>query len=174
MFSVESFRLLKENIMSIKPLPLLLVFTLLLSQLPVAFGQQAASNEWSSVQQIKTNSKLIVKQKNGKEIRGLMIEANDTTLTIDRKGKPFSVARNEVREVSVSTGKAEKGKWSAIGAAIGAGAGAGIGATKYRSDRDDYGIYPVMGLIIGMGVGAVTGLVFGQTRRQRELVYSAQ
>jgi hypothetical protein len=166
--------LLKESIMSIKPLPLFLAFALLLTQMPVAFGQQSVSNDWSAVQQIKTNAKLVVKQKNGKEIKGLMIEANDTTLTIDRNGKPLSIARNDVREVSISSGKAEKGKWSGIGAAIGAGTGAGIGATKYRSDRDDYGIYPVMGLLIGTGVGAVTGLVFGQSRRKRELVYSAQ
>ena len=159
--------------MRIKPLPLLLVFALLVSQLPVAFGQQASSNDWSAVQQIKTNARLIVKQKNGKEIKGSMIEATDTTLTIDRDGKPFAIARSEVREVSIRTGKAEKGKWAAIGAGIGAGAGAGIGFTKYRSNWDDYEIYPVMGLLIGTGVGAVSGFVFGQSRRKRELVYSA-
>ena len=160
--------------MSIKPLPLFLVLAVSLSQLPVAFGQQTVSSDWSSVQQIKTNSKLVVKQKNGKETKGLMIEANETTLTIDRNGKPMSIARNDVREVSISSSKAEKGKWSAIGAAVGAGAGAGIGATKYRSDRDDYGIYPVMGLVIGTGVGAVSGFIFGQSKRQRELIYKAQ
>ena len=159
--------------MHIKPLPVFLVFALLITQLPVAFGQQAGSNDWSAVQQIKTNAKLIVKQKNGKEIKGSMIEANDTTLTIDRDGKPFAIARSDVREVSVRTGKAEKGKWAAIGAGIGAGAGAGIGFTKYRSNWDDYEIYPVMGLLIGTGVGAVSGFVFGQSRRKRELVYSA-
>ena len=159
--------------MRIKPLSLLLVFALSISQLPLAFGQQASSNDWSAVQQIKTNARLIVKHKNGKEIKGSMIEANDTTLTIDRDGKPFAIARTEVREVSIRTGKAEKGKWAAIGAGIGAGAGAGIGFTKYRSNFDDYEIYPVMGLLIGTGVGAVSGFVFGQSRRKRELVYSA-
>jgi len=159
--------------MRIKPLSLLLVFALSISQLPLAFGQQASSNDWSAVQQIKTNARLIVKQKNGKEIKGSMIEANDTTLTIDRDGKPFAIARSEVREVSIRTGKAEKGKWAAIGAGIGGGAGAGIGFTKYRSNWDDYEIYPVMGLLIGTSVGAVSGFVFGQSRRKRELVYSA-
>jgi hypothetical protein len=159
--------------MQIKPLSLCLVFALWASQLPVAFGQQANSNDWGAVQQIKTNAKLIVKQKNGKEIKGSMIEANDTTLTIDRDGKPFAIARTDVREVSIRTGKAQKGKWAAIGAGIGAGAGAGIGFTKYRSNWDDYEIYPVMGLLIGTGVGAVSGFMFGQTQRKRELVYSA-
>jgi hypothetical protein len=159
--------------MRIKPLSLCLVFALWFSQLPVAFGQQASSNDWSAVQQITTNAKLIVKQKNGKEIKGSMIEANENTLTIDRNGKPFAIARADVREVSISASKAAKGKWAAIGAGIGAGAGAGIGFTKYRSNWDDYEIYPVMGLLIGTGVGAVSGFMFGQTRRKRELVYSA-
>ena len=159
--------------MRIKPLSLCLVFALWFSQLPVTFGQQASSNDWSAVQQIKTNAKLIVKQKNGKEIKGSMIEANENTLTIDRDGKPFAIARADIREVSISTSKAAKGKWAAIGAGIGAGAGGGIGFAKYRSNWDDYEIYPVMGLLIGTGVGAVSGFMFGQTRRKRELVYSA-
>jgi hypothetical protein len=160
--------------MLIKPLPVLLVLILLASQLPLAFGQQAISNDWSAVQQIRTNSKLIVKKKDGKEITGLMIEANDTTLTLDRSGKPFPIARSEVRQVYVTEGKAQKGKWAAIGAGIGAGAGAGIGATKYSSTRDDSEIYPFMGFVIGTGVGAVSGLIFGQSRRKRELIYDAR
>jgi hypothetical protein len=87
--------------MRIKPLSLCLVFALWASQLPVAFGQQANSNDWSAVQKIKTNAKVIVRQKNGKEIKGSMIEANDSTLTIDRDGKPFAISRTDVREVSI-------------------------------------------------------------------------
>ena len=63
-----------------------------------------------------------------------MIEATDTTLTIDRDGKPLSIARADVRQVYVIEGKAQKGKWALIGAGIGAGAGAGIGAIKYSPD----------------------------------------
>jgi hypothetical protein len=156
--------------MKSKSLPALLVVALLLSQAPIAFAQ-SASSDWSAVQQIKTDAKLVVKQKDGKEIKGRMIEANDTTLTIDRNGKPFSIARSDVREIFVSSGKAEKGKWALIGTGIGAGAGGGIGAIKYDSSKDDYGIYPVMGVLIGSGVGAVTGFLFGQSRRNRMLVY---
>ena len=86
--------------------------------------------------------------------------------------RPFAIARADIRQVYVTHGKAEKGKWAAIGAGIGAGGGAGIGAIKYSPDSDDSGIYVVMGLAIGTGVGAVTGLLFGQSRRDRTLVYS--
>jgi len=154
-----------------KSLPVLIVVALLLSQAPVTFAQ-STSGDWRAVQQIKTDAKLIVKHKDGKEITGRMIEANDTALTIDRNGKPFSIARSDVRQIYVTTGKAEKGKWAAIGAGIGAGGGAGIGAIKYSPDSDDSGIYVTMGLLFGTGVGAVSGLLFGQSKRSRVLVYS--
>ena len=157
-----------------RTLPLLLVLLLLSSHTPLAFSQQSSSlSNWASVQQIKTNERVFVRQKNGKEIKGEMIEASDTTLTIDRDGKPFSIARADVRQVYVVSGTAKKGKWALIGAGIGAGAGAGIGAAKYSSSVDDSQIYIPIGLIIGAGSGAIGGLLFGQSTRKRDLVYAA-
>lgn len=154
-----------------KTLPLLLVLFLVTGQSSWAIAQSGSSN-WSAVQQIGTDEKIVVKKKDGKESKGRMIEASDTTLRIDRDGKPFEIARADVRQVHVISGKAEKGKWALIGAGIGGAAGTGIGATKYRSDRDDYGIYIYMGALIGVGAGAVGGLLFGQSKRDRKLVYS--
>ena len=162
----------KETSVHFKPLAILLVLTMFVTQLPAVFGQQS-SNNWSAVQQLTTNSKLIVKQKSGGEVKGLMIEATDTTLIIDRKGKPVSIARPDVQQVYVSERKAAKGKWAAIGAGIGGGTGATIGAINHSSESDDNEIYAVMGLLIGVGACAVGGLLFGQSRRKRELVYSA-
>jgi len=165
----------KENIVKRKSIPLFLVVALLLTWTPLVPAQQPVStNDWSAVQRLNTNERLVVKQKNGKEIKGLMIEATDATLTIDRDGKPVAIPRADVRQVYVIEAKAAKGKWALIGAGVGAGAGAGIGATKYRSDRDDYGIYPVVGLLIGTGAGAAAGFLFGQTRRHRIMVYDGQ
>jgi hypothetical protein len=159
--------------MNRKPLTVLIVLLLLSTYPPLAFSQQpASSNDWAAVQQLKTNEKLVVKQKDGKEIKGEMIEASDTSLTIDRDGKPLSIPRNDVRRVYVISGKAEKGKWALIGAGIGAGAGTGIGAAKYSANVDDSEIYVAMGLLIGTGVGAVSGLLFGQSKRNRVTVYA--
>ena len=156
-----------------KTLPLLLVVFLLSGQASWAVAQQTPTgSNWSAVQRIGTDEKLVVKRKDGKEFKGRMIEATDATLRIDRDGKPFEIPRADVQQVHVITGKAKKGKWTLIGAGIGAAAGTGIGATKYRSDRDDYGIYIYMGALIGVGAGAVGGLLFGQSRRSRELIYS--
>ena len=156
-----------------KTLPLLLVLLLLSSHTPLAFSQQGPSlSDWASVQQIKTNERLFVRQKNGKEIKGEMIEATDSNLTIDRDGKPLSIPRADVRQVYVVSGTAKKGKWALIGAGIGAGAGTGIGYAKYSPDSDDSEIYIVMGLLIGAGSGALGGMLFGQTTRKRVMVYA--
>ena len=157
-----------------KPLSLLLVLLFLLGHAPLALAQTASSNDWAVVQRIRTNEKLVVRQKDGKEIKGEMIEASDTSLTIDRNGKPLSIPRSDVRQVSVIAGKAAKGKWALIGTGIGAGAGSGIGAAKYSPESDDSEIYVVMGLLIGAGAGAVGGLLFGQSRRSRTMIYDAR
>lgn len=136
------------------------------------FGQRTTGN-WSAVQAVAADDRLIVKQKDGNKIEGKMIEASDTNLTISRGGRVVNISRDAIRQIEHSTGKAEKGKWALIGTGVGAGVGGGIGATKYRSDRDDYGIYPVMGALIGAGAGAVAGLMIGSSRRQRELIYTA-
>ena len=156
-----------------KTLPLLLVLILLSSHAPLAFSQTTSLSDWASVKQIKTDERLFVRQTNGKEIKGRMIEASDTTLTIDRDHKPFSIARTDVRQVYVVSGTAQKGKWALIGAGIGAGAGAGIGYAKYSPNSDDSEIYIPIGLLIGAGSGALGGMLFGQTTRKRELVYAA-
>ncbi len=156
-----------------KTLPLLLVVLLFSGQSSWAVAQQAGpANTWTSVQQIGTDERLVVKRKDGKEVKGRMIEASETTLTIDRDGKPFAIARGDVRRVHVITGKAEKGKWALIGAGIGGAAGSGIGAIKYSSLVDDSELFIPIGLALGAGVGAVTGMFIGREKRKRELVYT--
>lgn len=155
-----------------KTLPLLLAVGLVFSQASWVLAQTTSANSWSAVQQIGTNEKLVVKRKDGKEFKGRMIEASETTLRIDRDGKPFEIARADVRRVEVSTGKAQKGKWALIGAGAGAATGAGIGSIPYAADRDDSAIYVTGGLLLGAGIGAVSGLLFGQTRRSRTTVYA--
>jgi len=157
-----------------RTLPVILVLLLLSSHTPLAFSQQASSNNWTVVQQIKTNEKILVKQTNGKEVKGSMIEATDTTLTIDRDGKPFSIPRADVRQVYVIEGKAQKGKWALIGAGIGAGVGAAIGRSKYSRDRDDSEIWTPIGFMFGTGIGAAGGFFFGQTTRKRVMVFDAR
>jgi hypothetical protein len=162
----------KENIMKRKLLTAILSLLLLSAHTPLALAQTGPLTDWNAVKEIKTNEKLFVRQLNGKEFKGEMIEASDTALTIDRDGKPFSIPRTDVHQVYIVAGRAQKGKWALIGAGVGAGAGAGIGAIKYSPDRDDSEIWVPVGLMFGTGIGALSGMLFGQTTRKRTLVYA--
>lgn len=158
--------------MNKKLISMLMVVAFLMTPFQIGFGQSTTGN-WSAVQAVAVDDRLIVKQKDGKTVEGKMIEATQTNLTISRDGRVVNISRDAIRQIEHSTGKAAKGKWAAIGTGVGAAAGAGIGATKYRADRDDYGIYPMMGALIGAGAGAVAGLLIGSSRRKRELIYTA-
>ena len=158
--------------MKTKLFGLLLIGTLLFAQTPMAVAQSSLHN-WSAVQSIPVNDRLIIKQKNGDSIEGEMIEANATNLSVSRKGKVVNISRDDIRQIERSTGKAQKGKWAAIGGAAGAGVGLGIGAAQYSNCSSDCEIYLIAGSALGGGIGAVAGLLIGATRRSRELVYTA-
>src|SRR4029453_148965 len=101
------------------------------------------------------------------------IEATANNLTLSRSGKVVSIPRDSIQQIEHSTGKAAKGKWALIGTGIGAATGAGIGTAKSNSILDDGEIYILAGTVIGAGSGAVGGLLFGASRRHRELIYTA-
>lgn len=147
----------------------LLLITVMFTSL--AHGQGSLQS-WANVQTVGVDERLIVKQKDGKTVEGKMIEASDTNLTISRSGKVVNISRDSISQIHHSRGRAEKGKWAAIGAGVGGGVGTGIGYAKNRSIIDDGGLYVLAGAIIGAGSGAVGGLLYGASRRSRELIYS--
>ena len=153
----------------------MVVGVLLIAQSPIALAQSASGSihEWSTVQAVAADERLIVKQKDGKTIEGKMIEASETNLTLSRNSKVVNIPRSSIQQIHHSKGKAAKSKWALIGAGIGGAAGAGIGATRVSSDKDDSEIWVPVGLVFGAGAGAVTGLLFGASRRHRELIYQA-
>jgi hypothetical protein len=163
--------------MNTKLLSLLILGVLLITQFPNAIAQgltpQGSLHDWSAVQGMAVDERLIVKQKDGKTIEGRMIEATENNLTLTVDKKVMNIARDSIRQIEHSTGKAQKGKWTAIGAGIGTAAGAGIGAFKYSPSRDDSEIWIGVGAIFGAGAGALTGLIIGADKRRRELIYTA-
>jgi hypothetical protein len=153
---------------------LVLAGLLLITSSPSALvNAQGSLHEWSAVQSIGSDERLIVKQKDGKTVEGKMIEASEANLTLSRNNKVVNIPRDSIQQIEHSKGKAAKSKWAAIGAGLGGAAGAGIGAAKANSIIDDGEIYIAAGLLIGAGAGAVSGLAFGASRRQRELIYTA-
>ena len=109
----------------------LMVAAFLVMPAQIAFAQGTMGN-WKAVQAIPVNERVIVKQKDGKTIEGQMIEASETNLTISRSSKVVNISRDQIRQVEHSTGKAEKGKWAAIGTGVGAAAGAGRCSDRWR------------------------------------------
>lgn len=151
---------------------LLVAGALLVAQVPAAFAQSTDRN-WATVQSVPVYERLIVKQKDGKTVEGKMIEANETNLTISRNGKVMNIPRDAIQQIEGVKGKAAKGKWGLIGAGAGGATGALIGATKVSADHDDSEIWIPVGLAFGAGIGAVSGLVFGASRRNRTVIYVA-
>lgn len=140
---------------------------------PAAFAQQPRFGDWTNVQSIAIDENLSIKLKDGKKITGKFSSANESELTIIRKGRQQVIAKDTVAQVYRRERKAEKAKYAAIGAGIGAGAGTAIGAAKGAGASDDGYVYTLIGVIVGSGFGALGGLLFGQAKRKHVLIYEA-
>ena len=147
---------------------------LMLSATSVALGQQPSMGDWSVVQSLSPDEQIVISLKSRKEVKGKFLDAAGNEVTILRKGKHESFAKDTVAQIHHVKGKAKKGQWALIGASIGAGTGFGIGQAKNSPPVDDGGIYPVMGTIIGASIGAASGFLFGETRRNRVLIYQGR
>jgi len=139
---------------------------------PTAFAQQARG-DWTAVQSLPADADISVQLKTGKKVRGDFLSATDNELTITRKGKGESFAKDAIAQIERLERKAEKGKYALIGAGIGTAAGAGIGAAKASGTSDDGYVYTIVGVAMGAGFGALGGFIFGQGKRKHVLIYQA-
>ena len=151
---------------------LLATTLVILTVAPVAFAQQARG-DWTAVQSLPADADISIRLKTGKRVRGEFLSATDNELTITRKKKGESFAKDTIAQVERLERKAEKGKYAAIGAAIGTGVGAGIGGAKASSTSDDGYVYTIAGVAMGAGFGALGGFLFGQAKRKHVLIYQA-
>lgn len=143
---------------------------------PVAAAQQSVSSgEWDSVKAVPQGNELIIKLKDGQTVRGKLTSVTDTALSITgKKNRTETLDRNDVSEVYQLRRKAEKAKYALIGAGVGAAVGGATGAAKNSPNIDDGEIYTMVGIPLGAGIGALAGLLFGQGRRKRVLIYQAR
>lgn len=153
---------------------IVLTVTVLTSTMsPAVYAQQPARGDWAAVQSIGIDESLSIKLKDGKRVSGKFSSANDSELTIIRKGKQQVITKETIAQVHHLKRKAEKAKYTAIGAGIGAGAGAAIGGAKANSASDDGYVYTIVGVIFGAGFGALGGLLFGSAKQKHVLIYEA-
>ena len=151
----------------------LLTLTVLTSTVSPAVLAQQSRGDWANVQSVGIDESPSIKLKDGKKVSGKFSSANDSELTIIRKGRQQVITKDSIAQVHHLQRKAEKAKYAAIGAAIGAGTGAAIGGAKANSASDDGYVYTIVGVAFGTGFGALGGLLFGQGKRKHVLIYEA-
>jgi hypothetical protein len=138
---------------------------------PAAFAQQARG-DWTAVQSLPADADISIQLKTGKKVRGDFLSATDNELTITRKGKGESFAKDTIAQIERLERKAEKGKYALIGAAIGTGVGGGSASRRHLRLRMT-AMCTIVGVAFGAGFGALGGLLFGQAKQKHVLIYQA-
>jgi small nuclear ribonucleoprotein (snRNP)-like protein len=150
-----------------------LVLSFLLS--PVTLMAQTGTNDWSRLSGVTTGTMLSVKTKDGKKVEGTLNAVSDTSLTLTVKNAAKEIRREDIASVHEFS-KKSAGKATLIGAGIGAGLGAGLGLAGETSDdglevKDSVtaGI-----VVLGAGIGALTGFLIGRSGKKRVLLYQSK
>jgi hypothetical protein len=155
------------------------VLTLLLSFLlsPVTLLAQTGMNDWSRLNSISNGIKLSVKLKDGKKFDGTFDAVSDSTLSLTVKKARKEVRREDVASVHEVSGNSAT-KSTLIGLGVGAGAGAAIGLVGDASNDSGFETIDnsVAGAVtvLGAGIGALTGYLFGRKGKKRVLLYESK
>jgi hypothetical protein len=158
---------------------ILITSILLLPRSLVAQTSTAPINDWSRLAAVESGSKLSLKLKNGKKVGGKLSGFTDSALSLSIKNKTVEVKREEVRRIHQVQRKSATTS-TLIGVGVGAGAAAAAGALVRANDNDagfDFDkaenlIHAGM-VVIGAGVGGITGFFVGRARRKRVLIYES-
>ena len=151
-----------------------LLASFLVSSATLAAQGTGASSDWSALKAVGSESKLVVKQRNGKTVEGRLSSVSDDDLTLSVKNAPLTIKREDVLSV-YQVQKKSATKSTLIGLGVGAGAGAALGAVgaakdDYDFDKLDHAV--TAGLtVIGGAAGALTGYLFGRGGSKRVLIY---
>jgi hypothetical protein len=170
----------KENLMSIVrrrfTISLVLAASLLWPSIALAQNAPVPTHDWPALSTITTGSKVEVKLKDGKTVKGKLSGVSDTALTLSIKDKPVDLKREDVASV-YQVSKKSATKATLIGLGVGAGAGAVIGTAADASssgfEKIDKAATAAL-TIIGAGAGALAGYLIGRGGHKRVLVYEAR
>jgi hypothetical protein len=133
---------------------------------------------WDRLKAIPPGDEVAVTLRNGKTLKGRLINVSDTVLTLAQGKKTTDLTRGDTLKVYRVVRKSTT-RSTMIGLAIGAGAGALIGGASIAAlseGSEDPGLWVIASLFfgaIGAGVGALTGYLFG-SRKQQELIYETR
>lgn len=152
-----------------------LVTSLLFSSVTLTAQTTTPPGDWSRVTAVETKSKLVVKLKNGKTVKGKLSSVSDVGLSLSVKDKPVDVKRDDVLSIYQITKKSAT-KATVIGMAVGAGTGAAVGAAGGGNDgfeKIDHAVTAGLA-VLGAAAGALTGYLIGKSGRKQVLIYQAQ
>lgn len=115
------------------------------------FAQQNLS-DWSNVERLKPDTRVIVSTKKGIAFSGVKRQSTDDTLFMEialpvHGNRTISLTREEIAEVR--KGKSRSAVMLLVGAAIGVAAGVAIGSRADHPYSDD----PGLGKLLGGGLG---------------------
>lgn len=164
------------------PAPKATTISVILSLLflsPVTLMAQTALSDWSRLNSIASGSKLSVKLKDGKTVEGTLRSVSDTGLSLTVKNAEKELRRDDVLTVHEVVPKSVK-KSTLIGLGVGAGAGAAVGAAgNASSDPNRFQVVDErlavgIAVVLGAGVGALSGFLIGRSGKKRVLLYESK
>ena len=154
-----------------------IIVVLLLSFLlsPVTLVAQTGTSEWSRLSAVTTGTKLSVKLKDKKKVEGTFTSVSDTSLSLTVKNSAKDIRREDIASVH-EVSKMSAGKSTVVGMGIGAGLGAVLGLV---ADNNDEGLevrdsVTAGVVVVGAGIGALTGFLIGRSGKKRVLLYESK
>ena len=158
-----------------KQIAIIVVLVLSFLFSPVTLVAQTGTNDWSRLSSVATGTKLSVKTKDGKKVEGTLTAVSDTSLTLTVKNAAKEIRRDDVQSVH-EVSKKGAGKATLIGAGIGAGLGAGLGlAAETNDDPLEVKDGVTAGIVVlGAGIGALTGFLIDRVGKKRVLLYESK
>lgn len=127
---------------------------------------------WDAVKAVPPGDQVVARLRNGQTLKGGMISASDTVLTLERRKNTTDVNRGDVLRVYRVVKKSGT-KGVLLGLGIGTGVGVLLGAIAEPETTDDPGLatvgFGLLGAVIGGGIGAVIS-----SRTKRLLIYETR
>lgn len=147
---------------------------------PGVRAQQPATvyQSWEEMRQTLAQGKLQIERADGKKITGKLISLSDTELVIERKGKPQSFMRDDVKEVWLVDGpsRLKRGIFMGVGGGagflVGAAIAIGLGFKQCGGGCADEKA-GAAGALIGLPVAGVLAGKALAGKGKRTLIYSA-
>jgi hypothetical protein len=115
---------------------------------------------WDQVREVGANTKIEVSIRRAEGVKGTFVSASETALIVRDATGERSIARDQIRRVSVSD-PSRRMRNTVIGAAVGLAVGIGIGfaVCPYCANEGHGGKYVGPAAAAGAGLGAAAGLL---------------